>query len=116
MMIAMWGLLDSRDLKSLNAPRTLLVSAANAVAVLTFVVAHAVHWPETMAMLVAAIVGGYGGAQIGRRAPPASIRTGTLARDVLHHDRVFRAHLRAAMVASLIDVLLMREGIMSSLA
>jgi hypothetical protein len=30
MMIAMWGLLDKRDLKSLNAPRTLLVSAANA--------------------------------------------------------------------------------------
>ena len=78
MMIAMWGLLDSRDLKSLNAPRTLLVSAANAVAVLTFVVAHAVHWPETLAMLVAAIVGGYGGAQIGRRASPVVIRAGTL--------------------------------------
>src|SRR5262249_17643315 len=29
MMMAVWGLLDSRDLKSLNAPRTLLVSAAN---------------------------------------------------------------------------------------
>ena len=34
MMIAMWGLLDRRELKQLNAPRTLLVSAANAVAVL----------------------------------------------------------------------------------
>lgn len=31
-MIAMWRLRDSRDLKGLNAPRTLLVSAANAVA------------------------------------------------------------------------------------
>ena len=27
MMMALWGLLDSRDLKSLNAPRTLLVTA-----------------------------------------------------------------------------------------
>ncbi|MGF6777264.1 sulfite exporter TauE/SafE family protein [Paraburkholderia sp. GAS334] len=78
MMIAVWGLLDSGDLKRLNAPRTLLVSAANAMAVLTFVVAHAVHWPETLVMLVAAIAGGYGGAQIGRRAPPAVIRSGTL--------------------------------------
>jgi hypothetical protein len=78
MMIAIWGLLDSRDLKSLNAPRTLLVSAANAVAVLTFVVAHAVRWPETLAMLVAAVIGGYGGARVGRRASPGIIRAGTL--------------------------------------
>jgi uncharacterized protein len=78
MMIAMWGLLDARDLKSLNAPRTLLVSAANAVAVLTFVVAGAVQWPETLAMLVAAAVGGYAGAQLGRRLPAGVIRAGTL--------------------------------------
>ncbi|AET94212.1 hypothetical protein BYI23_D007020 (plasmid) [Burkholderia sp. YI23] len=78
MMMAVWGLLDARDLKSLNAPRTLLVSAANSVAVLTFAAAQAVRWPETIAMLVAAIAGGYGGAQIGRRAPPQWIRAGTL--------------------------------------
>ena len=78
MMIAMWGLLDSRDLKSLNAPRTLLVSAANAVAVLTFVVAGAVRWAETLAMLIAASVGGYAGAQLGRRLPAGVIRAGTL--------------------------------------
>ncbi|TAL94083.1 MAG: sulfite exporter TauE/SafE family protein [Paraburkholderia sp.] len=78
MMLAVWGLVDSGDLKRLNAPRTLLVSAANAMAVLTFVVAHAVHWPQTLLMLVAAIAGGYGGAQIGRRAPAALIRSSTL--------------------------------------
>ncbi|SIN93532.1 sulfite exporter TauE/SafE family protein [Paraburkholderia phenazinium] len=78
MMIAMWGLIDGRDLKRLNAPRTLLVSVANASAVLTFIVARAVHWPETLVMLIAAIIGGYGGAQIGRRAPPQMIRAGTL--------------------------------------
>lgn len=78
MMMTVWGLLDSRDLKSLNAPRTLLVSAANTMAVLIFIVAHAVHWSETAVMLVAAIVGGYGGAQIGRRAPPKVVRAGTL--------------------------------------
>ncbi|HVI88487.1 MAG TPA: sulfite exporter TauE/SafE family protein [Dongiaceae bacterium] len=78
MMMAVWGLLESRDLKSLNAPRTLLVSAANVVAVLTFILARAVHWPETVVMLIAAAAGGYGGAHIGRRAPPAIIRAGTL--------------------------------------
>jgi hypothetical protein len=78
MMIAVWGLLDSRDLKSLNGPRTLLVGAANAIAVLIFVAARAVQWAQTLAMLTGAVIGGYGGAQIGRRAPPRIIRAGTL--------------------------------------
>ena len=78
MMLAIWGLLDKRDLKTLNAPRTVLVSAANAVAVATFIIARVVHWPETIVMLVAAVIGGYGGAQLGRRAPPEVIRAGTL--------------------------------------
>jgi uncharacterized membrane protein YfcA len=78
MMMAVWSLLDSRDLKSLNAPRTLMVSVTNAIAVLIFILADAVHWRETVVMLLAAIVGGYGGALIGRRASPKVIRTGTL--------------------------------------
>jgi len=78
MMMAIWGLLDRRDLKSLNAPRTILVSATNGTAVLIFIVAHAVSWPETLIMLVAATAGGYGGALIGRRAPAPVVRAGTL--------------------------------------
>lgn len=78
MMIAAWGLLDRRDLKQLNAPRTLLVSAANTVAVLVFVVAGAVRWPETLAMLAGAVAGRYGGAQLGRRAAPGVVRAITL--------------------------------------
>jgi uncharacterized membrane protein YfcA len=78
MMMAMWGLLDSRDLKLLNAPRTLLVSAANSVAVLAFVLAGALRWPETLALLAGALAGGYGGAHVGRRAPPGAIRAVTL--------------------------------------
>jgi len=78
MMMAVWGLLENRDLKDLNAPRTLLVSTANIAGVLTFIIARAVHWPETIVMLVAAAIGGYGGAQLGRRAPPKVVRAGTL--------------------------------------
>jgi len=78
MMIATWGLLDNRDIKYLNAPRTLLVGAANLIAVLAFIGAQAVRWPETLAMLAGATLGGYGGARIGRRASPAVIRAGTL--------------------------------------
>jgi uncharacterized membrane protein YfcA len=78
MMMAVWGLLDARDLKSLNAPRTLLVSTANLMAVAIFALAHAVRWPAAIVMLLGAIVGGYGGAQVGRRAPARVVRAGTL--------------------------------------
>jgi len=78
MMMAIWGLVDNRELKSLNAPRTLLVTASNTMAVLIFIVAHAVRWGDTVVMLVASSVGGYCGAQVGRRAPSQVIRAGTL--------------------------------------
>lgn len=78
MMMAVWSLLSERTLKSFNAPRTLLVSAANAVAVLIFIAAQAVRWREALVMLVAAALGGYVGALIGRRAPAGIIRAATL--------------------------------------
>ena len=78
MMMALWGLLDSRDVKSLNAQRTLLVTAANAMAVLIFIGARAVRWRETLVLLVAATIGGYCGAVVGKRIPSGVIRAGTL--------------------------------------
>jgi uncharacterized protein len=78
MMMAVWSLLGDRTLKSFNAPRTLMVCAANTVAVFIFIAANAVRWREALVMLVGAILGGYGGANIGRRAPAGVIRIGTL--------------------------------------
>ena len=78
MMMAVWSLLTDRTLKSFNAPRTLLVCAANTVAVIIFIAAGSVRWREALAMLVGAILGGYLGANIGRRAPAGVIRSGTL--------------------------------------
>lgn len=78
MMLAVWAVFDGRDLKALNGSRIVLVSAANLGAVVIFIVAHAVYWPETLSMMAAATVGGYSGARLGRRAPPQAIRAGTL--------------------------------------
>jgi uncharacterized protein len=78
MMVAVWSLMDSRDLKSLNSPRTLMVTAANAMAVIIFIAAQAVRWRETLIMLVGATLGGYCGALVGRRAPAPVLRAGTL--------------------------------------
>lgn len=79
MMMAVWSLLDDRTLKSFNAPRTLMVCAANTVAVIIFMAAQAVAWRQALVILVGAIVGGFVGSHAGRRAPAGIVRAGTLA-------------------------------------
>jgi uncharacterized protein len=76
MMLAVWSLLDRTELKSMAPARTLLVSAANGMAVLCFIVAGAVRWPEMLAMLLFAVIGGYAGARFARRLPPVVLRIG----------------------------------------
>jgi uncharacterized protein len=78
MMVAAWSLLGETELKALNAPRTLMVSAANTIAVIVFILAGAVWWTQTLALLVGGLVGGYGGALLGRIVPPRVTRALTL--------------------------------------
>ncbi len=78
-MVALWGLLGEREIKALNAPRTLLVSAANTMAVLVFSVAGAVWWEQALAMLLGGLVGGTAGARLGRITPPHLTRLLTLS-------------------------------------
>jgi hypothetical protein len=74
MMMAAWMLLDTVDLKAMNPARTLLTSAMNIVAVLCFVVAGQVWWPQALSVLVGAATGGYAGARIAQRLPPLAMR------------------------------------------
>jgi len=75
MMMATWSLLTvSADLKSMAPARVLLVSATNGAAVLWFIVAGAVRWPETLAMLGASVVGGYLGARLTQWLPGPVVR------------------------------------------
>lgn len=74
MMMATWSLLGTVEVTAMSAARVLLVSAANAVAVIVFVVAGSVWWRPTLVVLVAAVIGGYAGARLARRLPPARLR------------------------------------------
>jgi uncharacterized membrane protein YfcA len=74
MMMAAWSLLGETDIKAMSALRTLLVSAANAVAVVAFALFGPVHWAETGVMLLAAIAGGYLGARLAQRMPAPVLR------------------------------------------
>jgi uncharacterized protein len=69
MMLAVWCLFGEIDVKSLHGPRTLLITAANTVAIAVFSLAGAVLWPQTLAMLVGSLIGGFGGARLGRVTP-----------------------------------------------
>jgi uncharacterized membrane protein YfcA len=74
MIMAVWTLIDTSELKAMAPARTALVSAANGAAVLCFAVAGAVRWPQMLAMMVSAIAGGYYGARFARHLPPPVLR------------------------------------------
>ena len=79
MMVAAWSMIDGADTKALNPPRTLMVTAANSVAVLCFAAAGAVRWDAALLVGLGALAGGVGGAHLGRRLPARAVRAGTLA-------------------------------------
>ena len=79
MMLAAWSLVTTADIKALNPSRMMMVTAANTIAVLCFIGLGVVWWPQTLALGVGAIVGGYGGAHIGRRLPAPIVRAVTIA-------------------------------------
>ena len=79
MMMAAWGLLDGADVKVMNPARVLLVTAANSVAVLIFIAAGTIAWPQALAMGTGALCGGYAGARLGQILPAWLIRAATIA-------------------------------------
>ena len=75
MMMAIVEPADCERRSEMMAPaRVLLVSVANGAAVLWFIVAGAVRWPDALAMLFASVIGGYLGARIGRWLPARVMR------------------------------------------
>ena len=78
MILAFWALLGQSDIKVLNGPRAMLVSAANTMAVVVFSFSGAVYWAQTLVVLVGGIFGGYFGAKLGRIMPARVTRALTL--------------------------------------
>jgi uncharacterized protein len=74
MMLATLSLLGMENIHMMNALKTLLASLINGVAVITFILAGAVLWPQAVLMITGAIIGGYGGAYYARRLDPRFVR------------------------------------------
>jgi uncharacterized protein len=73
-MLGTLSLMGVRNVHQLNALRMTLSLCINGVAVVTFVLAQAVLWPQAVVMCLGAIVGGYAGATGVRRLSPRVVR------------------------------------------
>lgn len=78
MRMAAWTLLSEADIAQIQPLRIVMGAAANGVAVVVFALAGTVRWSETAALGLGALVGGYGGAQFGRRIPTPALRAVTV--------------------------------------
>jgi uncharacterized membrane protein YfcA len=74
LILALLAVMGLENMHTMNAVKVLLASCINGVAVLTFIVAGVVAWPQALVMVAGAIIGGYGGAYIARRMEPHLVR------------------------------------------
>jgi uncharacterized protein len=78
-MLACWVLASNLDAKALAPARTLCLAAANAAACLLFGALGLIAWAPAAWVALGAIAGGYLGARLGTRLPPAYVRGAVLA-------------------------------------
>jgi len=74
LMLATLSLMGLEDIHEMNALKTWLATLINGIAVVTFMLARAVAWPEVLLMATGAILGGYGGGALARRLRPQLVR------------------------------------------
>ncbi|HUK23211.1 MAG TPA: sulfite exporter TauE/SafE family protein [Terriglobales bacterium] len=73
-ILAMLSAMGMSEIHSMNALKSVLSAATNGVAVIAFVIARAVYWPEALVMLAGAAAGGYFGAHYALRLPQTWVR------------------------------------------
>lgn len=74
MVLAFLAALGLGDVHIMNALRTVTAAVINAAAVVTFVVAGAVYWPQCIVMITGSLSGGWFGAKFTQRADPRKVR------------------------------------------
>jgi len=74
LMLAMLEVISVGDIHAMNGLKALLGSAINGAAVVTFIVAREVVWPQGLLMVAGAVAGGYGGARYAQKINPRWVR------------------------------------------
>ena len=73
-MLALLSMMGMENIHSMNGLKTLLATCGNGVAVIVFIFARAVFWPQALLMVVGAALGGYAGAWFAQKMDPKSVR------------------------------------------
>ena len=74
LMLAMFALMGVESIHTMNGLKTLLASICNGMALLAFIVARAIFWPQALLMILGAAIGGYYGAVYAQKIAPAQVR------------------------------------------
>lgn len=82
LMLATWSVFGINDINFMNANRTLLGGVANSMAVVLFIVARKIWWPQALTMLAATVIGGYIGARTAKKVDPRYMRAAISATSI----------------------------------
>jgi uncharacterized membrane protein YfcA len=74
LMLATLAMMGMNNIHAMNALKTLLTVCINGVAVITFIVAGIIVWPQAILMIIGAVIGGYGGAYYARKIEQKWVR------------------------------------------
>jgi hypothetical protein len=91
LMLAAMGVLLPSSLQHANALKVLFSTLINAIAAVIFVAMGAVYWPQAMLMAAFNIAGGFLGARLAQRLPPAGMRGFAIAVGLFAAGKMFLA-------------------------
>lgn len=78
LMLAILAFSGLPNFNAMNAVKNVLAAVINGVALLPFIIAGIIHWPQAIIMAAGAVLGGYIGSRIGRRVPSRVMRAGVI--------------------------------------
>ena len=62
------------DIHAMNGVKVLLVSVVNGVAMITFIFAKMIFWPQALLMILGSLIGGYAGAHYAQKMNQQHVR------------------------------------------
>jgi uncharacterized membrane protein YfcA len=74
LMLAALSILGLQDIHEMNSLKVVLGGSVNGIAAVYFIWARMVYWPYVLLMVVASILGGYGGAGVARKMGRTAVR------------------------------------------
>jgi uncharacterized membrane protein YfcA len=74
LVLSLLALLGMEDIHAMNGVKVLLVSVVNGVAMITFIFAKMIFWPQAVLMILGSLTGGYAGAHYTQKMKQLPVR------------------------------------------